>query len=328
MFKTETIQSLIEERVPFRPISTGWNVGKCPLCNDYKERSGFKFEDGHVIYNCWNCSVTSVYEENSGSMTKTFRRILTAFGFDDSEISTAVNLPFFNKKKLDEEAPITLAKLTAVNTTAQVINLPPGSHPLGNNADLSYQEKLVSYLLKRRVDLSQYEFFYSLDKRFINRIIIPFYRNGKLIYWQARSIDASEKKRYDNAPVIRDAVIFNHDQLTSYSRLPLFVTEGVFDAMMVDGISILGSKLNPAKLELLSKSKRRLIFVIDKDKNGKKLAEDVLEHGWDIAFSPDGTGDINQSVERFGLSWTIYELMKSIPKNNDAARLSINVNCR
>lgn len=327
MFKTESVQSLIEERVPFRAISTGWIVGKCPLCSDYKERSGFKFEDGNVIYNCWNCSVTSVYEENSGTMTKTFRRILRAFGFDDSEVSTAVNTPFFNKKNAEDKT-ITLAKITTASTTTQTVKLPSGSFPIGSGENLDYQEKLVKYLLDRHVDIVKYDFYYSLDKRFLNRVIIPFYRNGNLIYWQARSIDPKEKKRYDNAPVSRDAVIFNHDQLQAYSRLPLFVTEGVFDAMMVDGISILGSKLNPAKIELLSKTQRRLIFVIDKDKNGKHLAEDVLNRGWEIAFAPGGANDLNASVQRFGLSWTIFELMKSIPKDYDAASLSINVNCR
>lgn len=327
MFQTVTIQSLIEERVPFRPISTGWSVGKCLLCNDYKERAGFKFEDGTIIYNCWNCPIGSTYEENSGRMSKTFRRVLRAYGFDDSEISTAVNTPFFNKKQEDDKV-ITLSKLTSVKTMTQTVKLPSGSLPIGNEEHLEYQQKLVNYLVDRCVDVSKYEFFFSLEKRFKDRIIIPFYRNGNLIYWQARSIDPTEKKRYDNAPVSRDAVIFNHDQLQSYSRLPLFVTEGVFDAMMVDGVSILGSQLSEAKADLLSKTQRRLIFVIDKDKNGAHLAQDVINRGWEIAFAPNGAADINASVQRFGLSWTIFELMKSVPKDNDGANLSIKMNCR
>jgi hypothetical protein len=327
MFQTVTIQSLIEERVPFRPISTGWSVGKCVLCNDYKERAGFKFEDGTVIYNCWNCSTGTTYEENSGKMSKTFRKVLRASGFDDSEISTAVNTPFFNKKQEDDKV-ITLSKLTSVKTTTQTVKLPSGSLPIGNEEHLEYQQALVNYLVGRCVDVSKFEFLFSLEKRFKDRIIIPFYRNGNLIYWQARSIDPTEKKRYDNAPVSRDAVIFNHDQLQSYSRLPLFVTEGVFDAMMVDGVSILGSQLSEAKADLLSKTQRRLIFVIDKDKNGAHLAQEVINRGWEIAFAPNGAADINASVQRFGLSWTIFELMKSVPKDNDGANLSIKMNCR
>lgn len=325
MFQTISVQSLIEERISFRPISTGWSVGKCPLCNDYKERAGFKFEDGGIIYNCWNCAVGTTYEENSGKMSKTFRKLLRAFGFDDSEISTAVNIPFFNKK---EDTVITLKKLTAVNTATPTVTLPTGALPLGHETHTLYQQKLIEYLISRKVDLAKYDFFFSTEKRFKDRIIIPFYRGGNLIYWQARSIDPKEKKRYDNAPVSREAVIFGHDQLQSHSRLPLFASEGVFDAMMVDGIAVLGSQLGAAKTELLRKSKRRLIFVIDKNTNGKNLALEAMAQGWEIAFAPDGAADINQSVQRFGLNWTIFQLMKSIPKDSDRANLSIKINCR
>jgi DNA primase len=183
-------------------------------------------------------------------------------------------------------------------------------------------------LLSRKIDLKKYQFYFSLEQRFINRIIIPFYRNQKLIFWQARSIIKNDKNRFDNAPVSREAVLFNFDQLKSYTTTPLFITEGVFDAMMLDGVALLSSTLNPAKEKLLSESKRRLVFVIDKDKNGGELAKRVLDRGWEIVFSPDGTDDVNHSVQRFGLSWTIYEMMRSIRGNDAAAKLAIELNCR
>lgn len=327
MFEKISVQSLIEDRIPFRPISTGWVVGKCQLpgCNDYKERAGFKFEDGQVIYNCWNCSTASRYEEFSGKMSRKFRTILNTYGLEDSEINTAVHSVLF--KKDQESATITLEKLTKVNTQTPTIKLPEKSFPLGHHEFLDYQEKLVSYLIDRKVDFNKYPFFFSLEPRFKNRIIIPYYRNGNLIYWQARSIDPNEKKRYDNAPAMRDAIMFNMDQLFKFSTAPLFISEGVFDAMMVDGVCLLGSRLNEAKAELLSSSSRRLVFVIDKDSNGKHLAEDVLARGWDITFVRPEVEDINQSVQRFGLSYTIYELIKSIPPK-DKAKFAIAMNCK
>jgi hypothetical protein len=255
------------------------------------------------------------------------RHILNCYGIEDTEISSVINTSFFNKKE-KEETTITLAALTKVNTNTPTIKLPPKSFPLGHGEFIDYQAKLAEYLIDRRIDISKYPFFFSLEQRFKDRIIIPFYRNGNLIYWQARSIISTEKKRYDNAPVGRDAVMFGFEQLNSYSPLPLFVTEGVFDAMVFDGVALLGSKLTDAKTVLLQAASRRLIFVIDKDSNGRHLAEEVLKLGWDIAFVPDGAGDLNKSVQRFGFAWTAYELMKSIPQDADAARLSINLNCR
>ena len=326
MIKQISIQSIVEQHTNFRSIQTGWIVGKCPCCSDYKERAGFKFEDGQVIYNCWNCHKASRYEEYSGKMTRNFRQILLAFDIDEDEISSAVNSAFFVSKP--ESSVISLANIKKIDTSTPETKFPNKTFPLGHDGFIPTQEKIVDYLAGRGISLEKYNFFFSLEEKMLNRVIIPFHRNGKLIYWQARSLNKDDKKRYENSPVRREAIMFNMDLLQSFDKKPLFVMEGVFDAMLVDGIALLGSVINAAKLELLQKARRRLIFIIDKDANGKSLATDVLKNGWEIAFTPDGTTDLSDSVERFGLSWTMYELMKSIPKDSDRAQLQIKMFCR
>lgn len=322
------LEELIREKISLgRTDSRGFYSFKCQCCNDYKVRAGFKFDNNTVGYNCWNCGTTGKYEEFSGAISKNMRRILNAYDIDDSEISTVVNSAFFFKKD-NESENISLADLIKVNTETPTIQLPDKTFRLGGTLEfLEYQEKIVSYLSDRKIDINKYPFYFSLSERYINRVIIPFYRNGKLIYWQARAID-DNKRRYENAVVSREAVIFNVDALYNHTNTPLFVTEGVFDAMMFDGVAILGSKLCPAKLELLKKSTRKLIFVIDKDKNGKHLASEVIKNGWKIAFSPDGTADLNSGVQQYGLIYVANQLVKSICKNSDAERLSINLNCK
>lgn len=332
MFKAQTISDLIKEKINLRPLSSGWYACKCQVCNDYKERAGFKFiDEGQlqaIVTNCWNCGLTSRYDEFSGKISKKFRSLLTSYGIDDSEINNIVNSSFFTQSNTDKKT-ITLDSITKINTKTPTIKLPEKCFKLGSTDQfLTHQEKLCNYLISRKIDPLKYAFYFSLEERFVNRIIIPFYRDGNLIYWQARSILKNEKKRYDNAPVSRDAVIFNVDKLYSYSQLPLFVTEGVFDALPFDTIAILGSKLNKAKAEIISKSNRRLIFVIDKDENGKHLAEDVIKRGWEITFSPEGSADINNAIQRFGYSWTALKLMENIPKSGSEAQLAINMNCR
>lgn len=328
MIKQLKLEDLIREKVSLgQPDSRGFYSLKCQCCNDYKVRAGFKFDNGTIGYNCFNCGVAARFTECSGEISKKFRSILNAFGVEDSEISSVINTAFFIEKK--EEKKITLASLTKVDTSTPTLQLPPKSFRLGGSLEFTeYQEKLINYLVDRKIDILKYPFFFSLDDRMIDRVIIPFYRHNKIIFWQGRSVNADSRKRYDNAIAPRGAVMFNMDKLNVHSPLPLFVTEGVFDAMMFDGIAILGSKLNSAKIELLNKTHRRLIFVIDKDDNGRHLAEEVLARGWEIAFVPSGASDLNESVRRFGFAWTAYELMKSIPKNPDAANLTINLNCK
>jgi DNA primase len=327
MIKQSRLSDLIREKIFLKPTSTGWEVCKCPLCNDYKVRGGFKVTDESVIYSCFNCGVSTVYEEFSGRISKSFRRVLNAFGIDDGDIGLVVNSAFFVKK---EEKKVTLASLTKINTSTPTIKLPPNSFKLGETTDhLDIQEKIVAYLDSRRVDLDSYSFFFSTNERFKDRVIVPFYRNGNLIYWQARSINKHEKKRWDNAVVPKDAVMFNIDQLHSFSPIPLFVSEGVFDAMMFDGLAVLGSKnLTEAKIELLANTRRRLVFVIDKDDNGRKFAESVLKAGWEITFAPEGADDLNKSVQRFGKAWTAQQIIKNIPKNLDQAMLALKLNCK
>lgn len=327
MIKQQKLEDLILESLILKPTSTGWHVCKCQLCHDYKERGGFKFDGGAVGFSCFNCGKTGKYEEFSGEMSKNMRYILNAHGIEDSEIDVVVNSAFFNKK--EESSKITLTSLQKVNTNTPTVKFPPKTFRLGaTGEDIDLQQRIVNYLIERQVDLDRYPFYFSLDARMKDRVIIPFYRNGNLIYWQARSIDSSEKKRYDNAIVSRDAIIFNFDQLQSYSPTPLLVCEGVFDAMMFDGVAVLGSKLSDAKLELLSKANRRLVFVIDKDKNGAQFAEAILKCGWEITFAPNGAADINRSVQRFGRSYTARQLIKNIPQDDASARLAISFNCK
>lgn len=327
MIKPEKLEDKIKERLHFDLVDVrGFHCLKCASCNDYKVRAGFKFEDNSVFYNCWNCGTATRYEEMSGRMSKKMRGILNSFGFDDTEISNVVNSGFFKQK--EEKQTISLANITKVDTSTPPIHLPKGSLRLGSAGFEEYQYKLIEYLQARKINILKYPFFFSLQERFIDRIIIPFYRNGSLIYWQARSIHREEKKRYDNSPASRNAVMFNMDAIASYSTAPLFVTEGVFDAMTVDGAAILGSKLTEAKSELLSKSSRRLIFVIDKDENGAHLAEEVVSRGWEITFAPDGAGDINESAQKFGIIWTITQLFNNIPASKDATELAIRMRCK
>lgn len=125
MIKQEKLEDLIREKVSLGVAdSRGFYSLKGQCCHDYKVRAGFKFDNGTVGYNCWNCSTVGLFVELSGEISKKMRRILNAYGIEDSEISAVVNTAFF-KKKEDEPASISLTKLTKVNTSTPKIKLPP-----------------------------------------------------------------------------------------------------------------------------------------------------------------------------------------------------------
>jgi hypothetical protein len=328
VIEKKSLESLIRDNVALgRQAATGFFALKCRCCNDYKERAGFKFDNGHVGYSCFNCGKAARYEEDSGHISRNMREVLYSFGLTAEQLEEVIGSAFFFKKA--ESSKITLESLHKVSTVTPTIELPPLSRELGGCLDhLELQEKYVAYLDGRCVDFNRYKFYFSLDPKFKDRVIVPFFRAGRLIYWQARSIHDDEKKRYENPSITRNAVMFNTDELYRHADLPLLVTEGVFDAMMFDGVAMLGSKLNDAKIELLRQSPRRIIFVIDKDDNGRKLAETVLDLGWNITTAPEGAKDVNDSVQKFGKCWTAYQLAQQVPKDRASAQLLISLKCR
>lgn len=329
MIAQQRLEDLIRANISLEsPSGLGFEGVKCEVCNDYKIRGAFKFEEGQVRYNCFNCGAAGNFTEFSGRISKNMRNILGSFGLEDTDISTVVNTAFFNKQE-DEETKVSLASLSKVSTVTPEIKLPAGAIKLGeSDQHLDTQIEIAKYLEDRRIDTSKYEFYFSTEERFKNRVIIPFFRNNKLIYWQARTIDPNEKKRYDNAPVGRESVMFNMDLLRQRTDSVLFVVEGVFDAMSLDGIALLGSKITEAKLILLSESIRPLTFVIDKDQNGKALGEKLISAGMAITVAPEGANDVNESFKKYGSIWTVNELMKNTRSDTDGAKLLINLHCK
>lgn len=301
----KSLQELIEFKVHLgKRSATGFHAVKCPCCNDYKVRAGWKFEGTEIGYNCFNCPATARYDSTDGKISKNLRKILHDFGIVDSEIAQVIGSSFFNK--VNAEQNVSLAEIKKVNTFTPEVELPKGCRRLEPS-----DTKLIDYLASRKIEPTQYPFYISSDPRYNNRLIIPFYRQGKIIYWQARHIDKNVQPRYLNCEVPKAAIIFNYDQLFQNYDLPLFIVEGVFDAISVDGVALIGSTLSEAKIELLKKTRRELIFVIDQDVNGKKLAEKIMElEMGSITFAPSKL-DINKSIVQNGKLWTIHELLKN-----------------
>lgn len=325
LFKSSSLEALIRERIFLGPISnTGYHQLKCPCCNDWNVRAGFKFENNSIHYSCFNCGLKPAYEENSGKISSKFRKVLNDFGISNTDIDRIVNVAYFNKT--DETITLSTFDKNKINTFTAETSLPKNCFRLGGPDHIDIQIPLLDYLATRKLCINDYPLFFSTDSYFQSRIIIPFYRNRKLIYWQARTI-LDVQPRYLNCEVPKTAVIFNFDQLHAWNSFPLIVCEGVFDAIPVNGIALMGGTINESKIELLKQSRRRLIFIIDRDAIGAGLAKTAISNDWDISFTPPGT-DVNKSIQKYGKLWTIKYIMDSIPKTKLDAELQVKLNCK
>jgi 5S rRNA maturation endonuclease (ribonuclease M5) len=305
MIKSKSLEELIKFNINLNVSKNSkYHSVKCPMCSDYKERGGFSFSAGFIHYNCFNCGYSVIYDATDGHISKKLKALLISFGIPNDQILQVAGSAFFNKAK---ESNISVAELKKINLFTPIVELPQNSSLLTESLNPIFCEYLR---VERNLTAFDYPFYISTDLKYNNRLIIPYFKAGKIIYWQARSID-QQNPRYKNCSVPRDAVIFNHDELFRNHDLPLFVCEGVFDAIHVNGIALAGSGLNETKIELLKKTRRELIFVIDQDKTGKHLAEIVFKLGMgSLTYAPRGH-DICSSIVTNGKLWTIHELLKN-----------------
>lgn len=312
MIPYKTLADLIQEKIYLSSENErGFCTVKCACCNDYQERGGFKFDGETTGYSCWNCGSRFKYEENTGKFSKNCRDVLLDFGITREDLQKVGASVFFNKPE-KSETEITLKSLTKMRLDTPEVALPGQTYPLGKELNQDLQKPLLEYLSNRHIKPDG--MMYSLEPEYLRRVIIPFYRDGKIIYWQARAID-DVKRRYLNSPVSKEAIIYGYDQLNRYEEAPLFITEGVFDAIPLNGACIIGSKLNEAKIEILKRSRRRKIFVIDKDITGSELAKSVIDLGWELTHVDVRADDVNHSIVQFGLPYTVYSLLKNVTSN-------------
>lgn len=319
------MEELIKQNVRFEGNSKGWYHCKCKSCGDYKVRASFLFEEARIKYNCFNCGLSQSYTKNSTFLSKEFREILIAFNVPEIDIDMVLGKNFFNKDQL------VLAKKKAESKIEEV-ELPPGSYRIetAEDGDL-WTQVAEEYLAMRGLSLSSHQWYLSSDPSFRERLIIPYFKDGKVIYWQARSFLDNVKKRYIAAAAPIEPVIFGYEELEKHNSSPLFIMEGVFDAISIGGVSMLGSKLYKQRIDAFTKSKRRKIFVIDKkdkENNGYKLGLDALKHGWEITFvSGNDTKDVNHSVAKYGKLFTVSDLLSNA-KSGFEARVYLETVCK
>ena len=323
MLRTLLLSELIQQKIPLGSEgASGWHAIRCMVCNDHSPRGAFRFDDDKTGYNCFNCGARFAYTEGKGNLSNAAKEILEKFGISREDLRRITSTLFTPKTDVEN---ITLDDIKRPKLFTPEVAFPDRCYALLSTEHEDIQEPILEYLLNRNIDPSRTKFYFSLNPKFARRVIIPYWRDGKLIYWQARHIDSGVKPRYMNCTVAKDAVLYGYDRLTDYDESPLFVTEGVFDAILVNGIAIMSADLNASKIEILKRTRRRLIFIRDRDARGDKLSQIVINNGWEITTVDKRAGDVNDSINRFGAAYTALSLIRNAQKPENRISTSINL---
>lgn len=188
-----------------------------------------------------------------------------------------------------EGAPEHLQGATAP-TDAQMAALrkpPPGYVPLwtGMWAKSPMVEPAVAHLEKRGIPRQLWEeaqIGYGLSEPWeqtpegkwtrnlaYGRIIVPVLGDGGWLGWSGRAVwpDCPKKDKYRTARNMeRYHVLYNHAALLVETNDPVYVVEGVFDALFLwpDGVAVFGG-VTEQHLWALAAAKRPVVFIPDGD---------------------------------------------------------------
>lgn len=168
-----------------------------------------------------------------------------------------------------------------VVSTSKELELPKGLNFFFEKTDGIIYKKAKKYLIGRGIDVenSDLGYIYEPGSPFNNRIFVPFYENGEMVYFIARAFDNNTLRYYNAEGINSGDYVFNIDKIED----EVIICEGVFDALAIYpqvATAILGNKLTKTKvLKILDKDPKRIIFVpdCDEDPKTKALIEKNLE---------------------------------------------------
>ena len=160
------------------------------------------------------------------------------------------------------------------------------------------------YLAKRGFTLpmiEQYRLGYCVTGRYYERIIIPMFEHGQLVYYIARTIDAKQHLRYMNPPstaVSKRQVVFNFD--AGFWHDTVVLCEGAFDAMSVgeNAVALMGKEATAEQIAKIARYKNKAIVLLDSDAGeaAMKVASSLQSYGIDVSVARLAKGDPNSAT--------------------------------
>jgi DNA primase len=132
--------------------------------------------------------------------------------------------------------------------------------------------------LRRRglsdMDIAVYEIGHCSSGYFAQRVIVPVYDNGDLVYFQARDWTGRAPIKYLGPSGYEQGVLFNFDRAAESGVLLL--VEGIFDALRLPAyaVALLGKRLQAQQQARIVAAKPRTVFIFldsDADEQAERI---------------------------------------------------------
>ena len=310
-FLVEKVHRLLLDNLPIKTNRTpsGWNTMNCPMCSDKRKRGGLITTGAKISYNCFNCGFTTGWEPNP-TLGKKYKDLATILGSDQQDIhKVTMDLLKYSETLETEDTSDYVYNLAKFKTeklpdTATVVDDLPDSHP-------------VKQYAKQRGLLGLYPLLHINDNLYKQRLVVPFTYNNELVGWTGRHISPPDKQTPKYLHKMQPGYVFNIDRFADSKREIVIVTEGVFDAILIDGVAIQGNAVGPEQAHLIEKLGKRVILCPDRDKAGIQLIMQAAELGWEVSFPPwtAECKDAADAVQKYGRLATVSSIIKHATGN-------------
>jgi hypothetical protein len=288
---------------------SGWTSFNAICCGfkghkpDQRMRGGLKFDGENWAYACFNCGFKTGFTLGKSISPKT-RQLLQWCGIEDSQI-TKWSLESLQHKDLLDYIKV---KKQKSRIKFEEHKLPDGELIDTNN---SKHNTFTQYLLNRGINPSSYPFLITPHEkgRNGNRIIIPYTYKNKIVGHTSRFLD-NKIPKYINEQ--QPGYVFNIDSQKPDWQVCI-VTEGIFDALSIDGVAVLHNDINNDQVTLLGSLNKPIILVPDRDNTGLALCDKALELGYRVSLPnwEPNIKDVNDAVVRYGKLPTLLSILQA-----------------
>lgn len=314
---------------------SGWISFNAPCCHhrghdrDTRKRAGVMFSEG-VVYNCFNCKYTASWQPGR-NISEKLKSLCRWFGANDNQIkelvfealkteSTEYEPEHFVEKVKFTEKPLPEGAMS-INDWVNSAYLPDISADIG---------PVIDYIYARGFDALSDRFYWSPAPGYIDRVLLPYYYEGKIVGSTARKVrEGKPKYLSDQHPFF----VFNVDEQDPKNKY-VFVVEGQFDAYAIGGVGLLTNEISQQQAHIINQLGKEVIVVPDQDKSGLLLIKQAMEYGWSVAF-PNWDHDVKDcadAVQRYGKLFVTVDAIKtaqqgeikiSVARNNLETKLAL-----
>jgi len=287
------------------------------------------FSEG-VVYNCFNCKYTASWQPGR-NISEKFKSLCRWLGANDDQIKELV-FEALKTESTDYEPDHFVEKVKFTEK-----ELPEGAMSINEWVNSAYLSDIsadigpvIDYIYSRGFDALSDHFYWSPAPGYIDRVLLPYYYEGKIVGSTARKVrEGKPKYLSDQHPFF----VFNVDEQDPKNKY-VFVVEGQFDAYAVGGVGLLTNEIAQQQAHIINQLGKEVIVIPDQDKAGLMLIKQAIDYDWAVAFPnwEDDVKDVADAVLRYGKLFVIVDAIKtaqrgeikiSVARNNLETRLAL-----